>query len=129
MGNQILGLAAGLETFRMAFGSMFLSLARSRPCPVLILWLFRRPWPQPASVGSGGRRQHSQGAGHDYQPEPPCAELARVPCHCGMDILTHRAVVPEYAIKLVDPFPEGWEPFFLNCNGMFGPRNAACVLV
>lgn len=22
----------------------------------------------------------------------------------------------QYALKLQDPFPEGWEPFFINCN-------------
>ncbi len=22
----------------------------------------------------------------------------------------------QYALKLHDPFPEGWEPFFINCN-------------
>jgi carbamoyl-phosphate synthase small subunit len=22
----------------------------------------------------------------------------------------------QYALKLSDPFPEGWEPFFINCN-------------
>ena len=22
----------------------------------------------------------------------------------------------QYALRLQDPFPEGWEPFFINCN-------------
>lgn len=22
----------------------------------------------------------------------------------------------QYALKLQDPFPQGWEPFFINCN-------------
>ena len=22
----------------------------------------------------------------------------------------------QYALKLQDPFPSGWEPFFINCN-------------
>jgi carbamoyl-phosphate synthase small subunit len=22
----------------------------------------------------------------------------------------------QYALKLTDPFPAGWEPFFINCN-------------
>ena len=22
----------------------------------------------------------------------------------------------QYALKLQDPFPDGWEPFFINCN-------------
>jgi len=71
MGNQVLGLAAGLEAYRMAFGN------RGHNQPVLAL----------ASSGS---------------------------------IVAGRVYITsqnhQYALKLVDPFPEGWEPWFINAN-------------
>ncbi|KAG8807493.1 Multifunctional pyrimidine synthesis protein CAD [Serendipita sp. 399] len=67
MGHQVIGMAAGLEAYRMTFGN------RGHNQPVLAL----------ASSGSikAGRVQNHQ-----------------------------------YALKLQDPFPDGWEPFFINCN-------------
>ncbi|KZO98769.1 carbamoyl phosphate synthase small subunit [Calocera viscosa TUFC12733] len=71
MGHQIIGLAAGLDAYRMTFGN------RGHNQPVLAL----------ASSGS---------------------------------ILAGRVYVTsqnhQYALTLTDPFPEGWEPFFINCN-------------
>lgn len=71
MGHQILGLAAGCETYRMTFGN------RGHNQPVLAL----------ASSGSIK-------AGRVYVTSQ-----------------NH-----QYAIKLTEEFPEGWAPFFINCN-------------
>jgi carbamoyl-phosphate synthase small subunit len=71
MGHQILGLAAGMETYRMTFGN------RGHNQPVLAL----------ASSGSIK-------AGRVYVTSQ-----------------NH-----QYAIKLTEDFPEGWAPFFINCN-------------
>ncbi|KAG1735139.1 carbamoyl phosphate synthase small subunit [Suillus paluster] len=71
MGHQIIGMAAGLEAYRMTFGN------RGHNQPVLAL----------ASSGSIK-------AGRVYVTSQ-----------------NH-----QYALRLSDPFPEGWEPFFINCN-------------
>jgi carbamoyl-phosphate synthase small subunit len=71
MGHQVIGMAAGLEAYRMTFGN------RGHNQPVLAL----------ASSGSIK-------AGRVYVTSQ-----------------NH-----QYALKLQDPFPEGWEPFFINCN-------------
>jgi len=71
MGHQIIGMAAGLDAYRMTFGN------RGHNQPVLAL----------ASSGSIK-------AGRVYVTSQ-----------------NH-----QYALKLEDPFPRGWEPFFINCN-------------
>ncbi|KAI0314119.1 carbamoyl-phosphate synthase [Amylostereum chailletii] len=71
MGHQIIGMAAGLEAYRMTFGN------RGHNQPVLAL----------ASSGSIK-------AGRVYVTSQ-----------------NH-----QYALKLQDPFPQGWEPFFINAN-------------
>ncbi|KAI0745462.1 carbamoyl phosphate synthase small subunit [Earliella scabrosa] len=71
MGHQVIGMAAGLEAYRMTFGN------RGHNQPVLAL----------ASAGSIK-------AGRVYVTSQ-----------------NH-----QYALKLQDPFPAGWEPFFINCN-------------
>ncbi|KAF8530466.1 carbamoyl-phosphate synthase [Hysterangium stoloniferum] len=71
MGHQILGIAAGLDAYRMTFGN------RGHNQPVLAL----------ASSGSIK-------AGRVYVTSQ-----------------NH-----QYALKLQEPFPIGWEPFFINCN-------------
>ncbi|KIM33387.1 hypothetical protein M408DRAFT_326116 [Serendipita vermifera MAFF 305830] len=71
MGHQVIGMAAGLEAYRMTFGN------RGHNQPVLAL----------ASSGSIK-------AGRVYVTSQ-----------------NH-----QYALKLQDPFPNGWEPFFINCN-------------
>jgi len=71
MGHQIIGIAAGLDAYRMTFGN------RGHNQPVLAL----------ASSGSIK-------AGRVYVTSQ-----------------NH-----QYALTLQDPFPEGWEPFFINCN-------------
>jgi carbamoyl-phosphate synthase small subunit len=71
MGHQIIGIAAGLDAYRMTFGN------RGHNQPVLAL----------ASAGSIK-------AGRVYVTSQ-----------------NH-----QYALKLEDPFPAGWEPFFINCN-------------
>ncbi|KAH9855247.1 carbamoyl phosphate synthase small subunit [Lenzites betulinus] len=71
MGHQVIGMAAGLEAYRMTFGN------RGHNQPVLAL----------ASAGSIK-------AGRVYVTSQ-----------------NH-----QYALKLEDPFPAGWEPFFINCN-------------
>ena len=71
MGHQILGLAAGLEAYRMTFGN------RGHNQPVLAL----------ASSGSIK-------AGRVYVTSQ-----------------NH-----QYALTLTEDFPEGWAPFFINCN-------------
>ncbi|KZT19068.1 carbamoyl-phosphate synthase [Neolentinus lepideus HHB14362 ss-1] len=71
MGHQVIGMAAGLEAYRMMFGN------RGHNQPVLAL------------ASSGSIR-----AGRVYVTSQ-----------------NH-----QYALKLQDPFPAGWEPFFINCN-------------
>jgi len=71
MGHQIIGMAAGLDAYRMTFGN------RGHNQPVLAL----------ASAGSIK-------AGRVYVTSQ-----------------NH-----QYALTLTDPFPAGWEPFFINCN-------------
>lgn len=71
MGHQIIGMAAGLDAYRMTFGN------RGHNQPVLAL----------ASSGSIK-------AGRVYVTSQ-----------------NH-----QYALKLQEPFPAGWEPFFINCN-------------
>jgi len=71
MGHQIIGMAAGLDAYRMTFGN------RGHNQPVLAL----------ASAGSIK-------AGRVYVTSQ-----------------NH-----QYALTLQDPFPAGWEPFFINCN-------------
>jgi len=71
MGHQIIGMAAGLDAYRMTFGN------RGHNQPVLAL----------ASSGSIK-------AGRVYVTSQ-----------------NH-----QYALALQDPFPSGWEPFFINCN-------------
>jgi carbamoyl-phosphate synthase small subunit len=71
MGHQIIGIAAGLDAYRMTFGN------RGHNQPVLAL----------ASSGSIT-------AGRVYVTSQ-----------------NH-----QYALDLQDPFPQGWEPFFINCN-------------
>ncbi|RXK39062.1 carbamoyl-phosphate synthase, small subunit [Tremella mesenterica] len=71
MGHQILGLAAGMEAYRMTFGN------RGHNQPVLAL----------ASSGSIK-------AGRVYVTSQ-----------------NH-----QYALKLTEDFPDGWAPFFINCN-------------
>lgn len=71
MGHQILGLAAGMEAYRMTFGN------RGHNQPVLAL----------ASSGSIK-------AGRVYVTSQ-----------------NH-----QYALKLTEDFPQGWAPFFINCN-------------
>lgn len=71
MGHQIIGMAAGLDAYRMTFGN------RGHNQPVLAL----------ASAGSIK-------AGRVYVTSQ-----------------NH-----QYALKLQEPFPSGWEPFFINCN-------------
>jgi len=71
MGHQIIGMAAGLDAYRMTFGN------RGHNQPVLAL----------ASAGSIK-------AGRVYVTSQ-----------------NH-----QYALKLQEPFPAGWEPFFINCN-------------
>lgn len=71
MGHQVLGLAAGMEAYRMTFGN------RGHNQPVLAL----------ASSGSVK-------AGRVYVTSQ-----------------NH-----QYALKLTEDFPEGWAPFFINCN-------------
>ncbi|KAL8286471.1 hypothetical protein RQP46_004488 [Phenoliferia psychrophenolica] len=71
MGHQVIGLAAGLDAYRMRFGN------RGHNQPVLAL------------ANSGAIK-----AGRVYVTSQ-----------------NH-----QYALELIDPFPKGWEPFFLNAN-------------
>ncbi|KIY67155.1 small subunit of carbamoyl phosphate synthase [Cylindrobasidium torrendii FP15055 ss-10] len=71
MGHQVIGMAAGLDAYRMTFGN------RGHNQPVLAL----------ASAGS---------------------------IRAGRVYVTSQN--HQYALKLQDPFPQGWEPFFINCN-------------
>jgi carbamoyl-phosphate synthase small subunit len=86
MGNQILGLAANLETYRMTFGN------RGHNQPVLAL-------ASSGSIVAGRVYITSQNRGFDV------AQATFVD-----------AFADQYALKLVDPFPKGWEPWFINAN-------------
>ena len=92
MGHQVIGMAAGLDAYRMTFGN------RGHNQPVLAL----------ASSGSIT-------AGRVY--------VTRSDCLCDYGTLNCLLIVTsvisqnhQYALKLQDPFPQGWEPFFINCN-------------
>ncbi|KAK4689803.1 hypothetical protein P7C73_g283, partial [Tremellales sp. Uapishka_1] len=71
MGHQVLGLAAGLEAYRMTFGN------RGHNQPVLAL-------ASSGSIKSG--RVYVTSQNH------------------------------QYALRLTEQFPDGWAPFFINCN-------------
>lgn len=71
MGHQVLGIAAGMEAYRMTFGN------RGHNQPVLAL-------ANSASIKAG--RVYVTSQNH------------------------------QYALKLTEDFPEGWAPFFINCN-------------
>lgn len=89
MGHQIIGMAAGLEAYRMTFGN------RGHNQPVLAL----------ASAGSikAGRVYVTRYAFFRYYESWMVLN--------GVISQNH-----QYALKLSDPFPQGWEPFFINCN-------------
>lgn len=89
MGHQIIGMAAGLDAYRMTFGN------RGHNQPVLAL----------ASSGSirAGRVYVTRYVAHSTK-EKSFRSYER-------DSQNH-----QYALKLQDPFPQGWEPFFINCN-------------
>jgi carbamoyl-phosphate synthase small subunit len=90
MGHQIIGMAAGLAACRMTFGN------RGHNQPVLAL----------ASSGSiqAGRVYVTRFVPPPFFPTS-CSITA------GLYSQNH-----QYALQLQDPFPEGWEPFFINCN-------------
>ena len=90
MGHQIIGMAAGLDAYRMTFGN------RGHNQPVLAL----------ASSGSikAGRVYVTRCA-------PPSFFISVVTSSDVEFSQNH-----QYALKLQDPFPQGWEPFFINCN-------------
>ena len=90
MGHQVIGMAAGLEAYRMTFGN------RGHNQPVLAL----------ASSGSIK-------AGRVYVTRYVSIRsfLASVRSLTVSPSQNH-----QYALKLQDPFPAGWEPFFINCN-------------
>ena len=87
MGHQIIGIAAGLDAYRMTFGN------RGHNQPVLAL----------ASSGSikAGRVYVTR-----YVPT----------LYIGTFLTWILSQNHQYALTLHDPFPEGWEPFFINCN-------------
>ena len=88
MGHQILGIAAGLDAYRMTFGN------RGHNQPVLAL----------ASSGSikAGRVYVTRFVATSYFQQVELTDISSQ---------NH-----QYALKLQDPFPAGWEPFFINCN-------------
>lgn len=87
MGHQIIGMAAGLKAYRMTFGN------RGHNQPVLAL----------ASAGSIK-------AGRVYVTRFVFLLLSSGTfTFCSSQ--NH-----QYALELQDPFPQGWEPFFINCN-------------
>lgn len=90
MGHQIIGMAAGLDAYRMTFGN------RGHNQPVLAL----------ASAGSikAGRVYVTR-----YRSIFVFERLfGLIRCPCSQN--------HQYALELQDPFPQGWEPFFINCN-------------
>ena len=88
MGHQIIGMAAGLEAYRMTFGN------RGHNQPVLAL----------ASSGSIK-------AGRVY-----VTRFASIGTLISVELMQSHSQNHQYALKLQDPFPKGWEPFFINCN-------------
>lgn len=90
MGHQIIGMAAGLDAYRMTFGN------RGHNQPVLAL----------ASSGSIK-------AGRVYVTRYVYTSLARTKASLSLHLISQNH---QYALKLQDPFPKGWEPFFINCN-------------
>jgi carbamoyl-phosphate synthase small subunit len=103
MGHQIIGLAAGLDAYRMRFGN------RGHNQPVLAL------------ASSGAIK-----AGRVYVTSQNRESLvSEVGDGGGRDKLENSkltlfffasAFADQYALELVDPFPKGWEPFFLNAK-------------
>jgi carbamoyl-phosphate synthase small subunit len=89
MGHQIIGMAAGLDAYRMTFGN------RGHNQPVLAL----------SSAGSikAGRVYVTRSVYLDT-----FVLLSRLHVSSSQN--------HQYALKLQDPFPQGWEPFFINCN-------------
>jgi carbamoyl-phosphate synthase small subunit len=89
MGHQVIGMAAGLDAYRMTFGN------RGHNQPVLAL------------ASSGSIKE-----GRVYVTR--CVLLTSV---LSISILMAcNSQNHQYALKLQDPFPAGWEPFFINCN-------------
>lgn len=88
MGHQIIGMAAGLEAYRMTFGN------RGHNQPVLAL----------ASSGSIK-------AGRVYVTRYVSQALCWI-----IEVMYFISQNHQYALKLQDTFPAGWEPFFINCN-------------
>lgn len=88
MGHQVIGMAAGLEAYRMTFGN------RGHNQPVLAL----------ASSGSikAGRVYVTRYVDRVF------STVTKLMCSASQN--------HQYALKLQDPFPAGWEPFFINCN-------------
>ena len=98
MGHQVIGLAAGLDAYRMTFGN------RGHNQPVLAL----------ASSGSikAGRVYVTRCVSILQSLSP----LAFEGLTCGRVFSILYSQNHQYALKLQDPFPAGWEPFFINCN-------------
>jgi carbamoyl-phosphate synthase small subunit len=90
MGHQIIGMAAGLDAYRMTFGN------RGHNQPVLAL------------ASSGSIR-----AGRVYVTRFVLPLFFLL-----LFLVTNQwySQNHQYALQLQDPFPEGWEPFFINCN-------------
>jgi carbamoyl-phosphate synthase small subunit len=90
MGHQVIGMAAGLDAYRMTFGN------RGHNQPVLAL-------------ASSGSIQ----AGRVYVTRfVPSTVLSTADRFADFSYSQNH----QYALQLQDPFPEGWEPFFINCN-------------
>jgi carbamoyl-phosphate synthase small subunit len=89
MGHQVIGLAAGLDAYRMRFGN------RGHNQPVLAL-------ADSGSIKTGRVYVTSQNR------ESPPASISYI------SLTT--VSLDQYALELVDPFPKGWEPFFLNAK-------------
>lgn len=91
MGHQVIGIAAGLDAYRMTFGN------RGHNQPVLAL----------ASSGSIK-------AGRVYVTRYVVLPISS--CYSELFLIYSFSQNHQYALKLQDPFPAGWEPFFINCN-------------
>lgn len=93
MGHQIIGIAAGLNSYRMRFGN------RGHNQPVLAL-----------------ASSKSIKAGRVYVTR--YMVLFSLFLHVLLSSLPPPLLSQnhQYALELSDPFPEGWEPFFINCN-------------
>ena len=89
MGHQVLGLAAGLEAYRMTFGN------RGHNQPVLAL----------ASSGSIK-------AGRVYVTVSP----TQTPYSITSLTIRSQSQNHQYALRLTEDFPQGWAPYFINCN-------------